>query len=157
MGRYLFRLPDVGEGIAEAEVIAWHVAPGDLVAEDAPLVDVMTDKATVEITSPVGGQVVALHAEVGVHAAVGTVIVVLEVDFGGEEIVLGALTDAVREVLELSDEQIEPPPRLGMKLKTEFIRGMGKQGESFIILLDVDRVFTSDELCVIQAAEESVS
>ena len=52
MGRYVFKLPDVGEGTAEAEIVAWHVAVGDHVHEDQRLVDVMTDKATVEMTSP---------------------------------------------------------------------------------------------------------
>jgi len=82
-----------------------------------------------------------------------TCIVVLEVDFDGERVVIGALTDAVREVLDLSADQIEPPPRMGMKLKSEFIRGMGKQGENFIIILDIDRIFSSDELCVIRESE----
>lgn len=80
-------------------------------------------------------------------------IVVLEVDFDGERVVIGALTDAVREVLDLAAEQIEPPPRMGMKLKSEFIRAMGKQGESFIIILDIDKIFSSDELCTINSAE----
>ena len=84
-------------------------------------------------------------------------IVVLEVDFDGERVVIGALTDAVREVLDLTADQIEPPPRMGMKLRSEFIRGMGKQGESFIIILDIDKIFSSDELCVIQAAEDAES
>ena len=60
MGRFVFKLPDVGEGTAEAEIVAWHVKVGDVVSEDAPLVDVMTDKATVEMTSPVAGKVVEL-------------------------------------------------------------------------------------------------
>ena len=80
-------------------------------------------------------------------------IVVLEVDFDGERVVIGALTDAVREVLDLAADQIEPPPRMGMKLKSEFIRGMGKQGETFIIILDIDKIFSCDELCVMQEAE----
>jgi purine-binding chemotaxis protein CheW len=80
-------------------------------------------------------------------------IVVLEVDFDSERVVIGALTDAVREVLDLTADQIEPPPRMGMKLKSEFIRGMGKHGESFIIILDIDKIFSSDELCTINAAE----
>jgi purine-binding chemotaxis protein CheW len=84
-------------------------------------------------------------------------IVVLEVDFDGERIVVGALTDAVREVLDLAADQIEPPPRMGMKLKSEFIRGMGKQGESFIIILDIDRIFSSDELCAINTSENMVA
>ena len=80
-------------------------------------------------------------------------IVVLEVDFDGERVIIGALTDAVREVLDLAADQIEPPPRMGMKLRSEFIRGMGKQGETFIIILDIDKIFSSDELCVMQEAE----
>lgn len=81
-------------------------------------------------------------------------IVVLEIDFDSERVVIGALTDAVREVLDLSADQIEPPPRMGMKLRSDFIRGMGKQGESFIIILDIDKIFSTDELCVMQGAEE---
>ena len=65
MGRYLFRMPDVGEGVAEAEIVVWHVKPGDRVEEDQSLVDLMTDKATVDMTSPVAGVVTALHGEVG--------------------------------------------------------------------------------------------
>ena len=59
MGQYLFRLPDIGEGVAEAEIVAWHVKPGDQVREDQPLLDVMTDKATVDMTSPVDGVVIS--------------------------------------------------------------------------------------------------
>ena len=83
MGRFNFRLPDVGEGTAEAEVVKWHVAAGDTVAEDQPLVDVMTDKATVEITSPVSGVVASIHGEPGQMAAVGSTLVVLEVEGAG--------------------------------------------------------------------------
>ena len=57
MGRYVFKLPDVGEGTAEAEIVAWHVKVGDMVAEDQQLADMMTDKATVEMESPVAGKV----------------------------------------------------------------------------------------------------
>ena len=80
MGRYVFKLPDVGEGTAEAEVVAWHAAVGDLIEEDAPLVDVMTDKATVEITSPVRGKVLCLGAEPGQMAIVGAPLVELETE-----------------------------------------------------------------------------
>ncbi len=80
MGRFVFKLPDVGEGTAEAEVVAWHAAVGDLVEEDAPLVDVMTDKATVEITSPVRGKVLSLAAEPGQMATVGAPLVELETE-----------------------------------------------------------------------------
>lgn len=84
MGQFVFKLPDVGEGTAEAEIVAWHVRVGDVVQEDAPLVDVMTDKATVEMTSPVAGKIVSIHGEPGDMAAVGGPIAVFEVD-GGEE------------------------------------------------------------------------
>jgi 2-oxoisovalerate dehydrogenase E2 component (dihydrolipoyl transacylase) len=79
MGRYVFKLPDVGEGTAEAEIVAWHVKVGDAVGEDQNLVDVMTDKATVEMTSPVTGKVLSLHGEPGQMAAVGSPLVELEV------------------------------------------------------------------------------
>ena len=80
MARFTFRLPDVGEGTAEAEIVAWHVAIGDQVEEDQPLVDVMTDKATVEITSPVAGRVVERRGEPGEMFAVGGPLVEFETD-----------------------------------------------------------------------------
>ncbi|HXL99173.1 MAG TPA: dihydrolipoamide acetyltransferase family protein [Rhizomicrobium sp.] len=83
MGRYVFKLPDVGEGTAEAEIVAWHVKLGDHIAEDQNLVDVMTDKATVEMTSPVSGKVIALHGEPGQMAPVGAPLVELEVEGAG--------------------------------------------------------------------------
>ncbi|MGL1423684.1 biotin/lipoyl-containing protein, partial [Vibrio parahaemolyticus] len=60
MARFTFRLPDIGEGIAEAEIVAWHVKVGDRVSEDQQVADMMTDKATVEMESPVSGVVVEL-------------------------------------------------------------------------------------------------
>ncbi|MBV9859126.1 MAG: 2-oxo acid dehydrogenase subunit E2 [Alphaproteobacteria bacterium] len=83
MGRYVFKLPDIGEGMAQAEIAAWHVRVGDLVSEDDPLVDVMTDKATVEIPSPVAGRIVALHGEVGERRAIGSELVAFEVAGAG--------------------------------------------------------------------------
>jgi 2-oxoisovalerate dehydrogenase E2 component (dihydrolipoyl transacylase) len=80
MGRYVFKLPDVGEGTAEAEIVAWHVAVGDHIKEDQQLVDVMTDKATVEMTSPVDGVIVSLHGEPGEMAPVGGPLVEFEVE-----------------------------------------------------------------------------
>ncbi|HEY0942226.1 MAG TPA: dihydrolipoamide acetyltransferase family protein [Steroidobacter sp.] len=78
MGLYSFKLPDVGEGTAEAEIAEWRVKVGDRVEEDQPLVDMMTDKATVELTSPVAGVVQSLAGKAGDKAAVGSVLVVLE-------------------------------------------------------------------------------
>jgi 2-oxoisovalerate dehydrogenase E2 component (dihydrolipoyl transacylase) len=83
MGQFVFKLPDVGEGTAEAEIVAWHVRVGDVVKEDAPLVDVMTDKATVEMTSPVAGRIVSIHGEPGDMAPVGGPIAVFEVEGEG--------------------------------------------------------------------------
>ena len=83
MGIYVIRVPDIGEGIAEVELVAWHVQPGDVVAEDQPIADVMTDKATVEIPSPVAGKVLALGSVVGQSIAVGSELVRLEVEGEG--------------------------------------------------------------------------
>ena len=78
MSNFVFKLPDVGEGIAQAEIVAWHAEIGQEIQEDDPLVDVMTDKATVEITSPVSGRILSRHAEVGVMASIGSELVVIE-------------------------------------------------------------------------------
>ena len=80
MATYQFKLPDIGEGIAEAEVVAWHVKLGDRVEEDQQLADMMTDKATVEMESPVAGKVVKLAGEVGDLIAIGSVLVEIETD-----------------------------------------------------------------------------
>ncbi len=85
MGRYTFRLPDIGEGIAEAEIVAWHVKVGDMVEEDGPLADMMTDKATVEMESPVAGKVLEIAGEAGDMVAIGAPLVVLEVEGPGNE------------------------------------------------------------------------
>lgn len=77
MGTYVFKLPDVGEGIAEAEIVAWHVEVGQTVKEDQPLVDVMTEKATVEIGSPVTGKILSRKGEQGEIASVGDVLVTI--------------------------------------------------------------------------------
>jgi 2-oxoisovalerate dehydrogenase E2 component (dihydrolipoyl transacylase) len=78
MSRFEFRLPDIGEGIAEAEIVAWHVKVGDEIGEDQQLADLMTDKATVEMESPVAGKVVELAGEVGDQVAIGSVLAVIE-------------------------------------------------------------------------------
>lgn len=83
MGEYVIRMPDVGEGIAEAELVEWHVRPGDLVREDQVLAAVMTDKATVEIPSSIHGKVLWLGAEIGVKVAIGAPLIRLEVEGEG--------------------------------------------------------------------------
>jgi 2-oxoisovalerate dehydrogenase E2 component (dihydrolipoyl transacylase) len=80
MARFTFRLPDIGEGIAEAEIVAWHVKVGDRVEEDQQVADMMTDKATVEMESPVSGVVVELAGDVGDMVPIGSGLMVVEVD-----------------------------------------------------------------------------
>ncbi len=82
--------------------------------------------------------------------SVNTCIVVMEVALGDEKSVIGALVDSVQEVFEIDSENIEPAPRIGTKLKTEFIKGMGKREDNFIIILDIDKVFSSEELELVQ-------
>ncbi|MGO9014491.1 MAG: chemotaxis protein CheW [Dissulfurispiraceae bacterium] len=81
---------------------------------------------------------------------VNTCIVVAEVTTEGETTVLGALADSVQEVIELEPAQIEPAPRIGTKLRTDFIRGMGKHDGRFIMILDIDKVFSYDEITLVQ-------
>ncbi|MCW6536972.1 dihydrolipoamide acetyltransferase family protein [Sphingomonas lycopersici] len=83
MARFNFRLPDIGEGISEAEIVAWHVKVGDRVEEDQRIADMMTDKATVEMESPVSGTVIELAGEVGDQVSIGSTLVVIEIE--GEE------------------------------------------------------------------------
>jgi purine-binding chemotaxis protein CheW len=84
---------------------------------------------------------------------VNTCIIVVEVDLDGEQTIIGALVDSVQEVFELEPDQIEPAPRIGTHLKTEFIRGMGKKDDHFIILLNIDKVFTSEDLAAMIGTE----
>ena len=84
MARVNFRLPDIGEGIAEAEIVTWHVKVGDHVEEDQPVADMMTDKATVEMAAPVSGKVIEVAGAVGDQIAIGSTLVVFETE-GGEE------------------------------------------------------------------------
>jgi purine-binding chemotaxis protein CheW len=90
---------------------------------------------------------------------VNTCVIIVEVTVEGETTVLGALADSVQEVIELGPNHIEPAPKIGTKLNTDFIRGMGKQDERFIIILDIDKVFSVDELVQVKAggAEEPIT
>jgi len=96
VARTEFKLPDIGEGIAEAEIVAWHVKIGDVVEEDDPLCDMMTDKATVEMTAPVSGMIVAVAGEVGDQIAIGAVLAVFEGESraSGESVVQEAPPEA---------------------------------------------------------------
>lgn len=104
--------------------------------------------------------VIDMRLKFGMPAAektLNTCIIVMEVMLDGEFAVLGALTDAVHEVLELDPGQIEPAPRIGTRLKTEFIKGMGKKDSKFIIILEVDKVFSAGELELIETASEDIT
>lgn len=93
--------------------------------------------------------VVDLKMKFGIGATertVNTCIIIVEVSLDGESTILGALADSVQEVYEMESSQIEPPPRMGTPIRADFIRGMGKAGEQFIIILDINKVFTSLEL-----------
>lgn len=100
--------------------------------------------------------VVDLHLKFGLEQTektVNTCIIIVEIDMDGEITVVGALADSVQEVVDLEPEQIEPAPKIGTKLNTAFIKGMGKREEEFIILLDIDKVFSSDEISQVQRVE----
>jgi purine-binding chemotaxis protein CheW len=85
-----------------------------------------------------------------IESSLDTRIVVMEVSLDEEMTVLGALADSVHEVVELEPANIERPPRIGNRWRTEFIRGIGKRDEQFIIILDIDRVFSTDELALVE-------
>ena len=109
MSRFFFKLPDIGEGTAEAEIVKWHAAVGDEVHEEQPLVDVMTDKATVELASPVSGRIVSRNGVEGARAAVGSELVVFEV-VGGEA-APQAETPKLAPVMALAEPASAPGPR----------------------------------------------
>jgi purine-binding chemotaxis protein CheW len=101
--------------------------------------------------------VVDLHHKFGMAKTEKTLdscMVIVEVTVDGETTVLGALADSVQEVIDLDPSQVEPAPRIGTRLRAELISGIGKQNDHFILLLDIDRVFSTDELASVQAGEE---
>lgn len=81
-------------------------------------------------------------------------IVIIEIVLDGEETILGILVDSVQEVISLEPEQVDPPPRIGTRLKTQFIKGMGKKGKDFIIILETAKVFSAEELAIVQATDD---
>ncbi len=111
MARFTFRLPDIGEGISEAEIVAWHVKLGDRVEEDQSVADMMTDKATVEMESPVSGTIVELAGEVGDQVPIGSALMVIETD-AVEDTVSPATEDAVLEAENPGVEEAQSPSPL---------------------------------------------
>ncbi len=88
---------------------------------------------------------------------VNTCIIIVEVVVDSETTILGALADSVQEVMDLEPDHIEPAPKIGTRLNTEFIKGMGKRDNNFIIILDIDRVFSTNELALVQATQAEAS
>ncbi|MBZ0220340.1 MAG: chemotaxis protein CheW [Candidatus Methylomirabilis sp.] len=84
-----------------------------------------------------------------------TCIIIAEVGYEGAQTVIGALADSVREVISLEEAQIEPPPRIGMTMDSAMIKGMGKRGQEFVIILDSGRVFTAEEIKTAHLADET--
>lgn len=110
MGTHLYKLPDIGEGVVEAEITAWHVAVGDTVSEEDPIADAMTDKATIELTSPVDGVIKSIACEEGDMLAVGAVLVTFEVDGEGDAPEAEAESEPEAETTpEVSAPQSPPP------------------------------------------------
>lgn len=156
MGQYSFKLPDVGEGTAEAEIAEWRVKVGDRVEEDQPLVDMMTEKATVELTSPVAGIVQSISGKAGEMAAVGSVLVVLETfdsaDAANSPEPKVAPRETPRSVPEPQNKTpacatqrtaIRPPASPAVRrraeergIKLQFVRGSGPGGR--IVQADLD-------------------
>ena len=113
MARFEFKLPDIGEGIAEAEIVAWHVKVGDEVSEDQQIADLMTDKATVEMESPVAGKVLELAGEVGDQVPIGSVLAVIETE--GADRAAEPVDDSIEE-RPLADGAVEPTPEQAEEL-----------------------------------------
>jgi len=113
MARYEFKLPDIGEGIAEAEIVAWHVKVGDTIAEDQQIADMMTDKATVEMESPVAGKVIELAGEVGDQVSIGSVLAVIETE--------GAAPSEAHVEMPLADGAEDATPAQEAKIPTTAI------------------------------------
>ena len=88
---------------------------------------------------------------------VNTCIIIVEISLDGDTTILGALADSVQEVIDLEPDKIEPAPKIGTRLRTDFIKGMGNRSDQFIIILDIDKVFSLDELSLVQEAGQQVS
>ena len=101
--------------------------------------------------------VVDLRLAFGMSATVKTVntcIIVVEVSLEGETTILGALADSVEEVIDLEPDQIQPAPKIGTSIKTDFIRGMGKRDAQFLMILDIDRVFSAEQLAGLRSSSQ---
>jgi 2-oxoisovalerate dehydrogenase E2 component (dihydrolipoyl transacylase) len=114
MPKFIFNLPDIGEGIAEAEIVAWHVQVGDKVTEDQPLADMMTDKATVEMESPVSGVVTKVAGDAGDVIAIGAMLVEIEVAGDASNETVAASTATEPMLVAVEDEKLHMPEPVAM-------------------------------------------
>ncbi len=104
--------------------------------------------------------VVDLRLAFGMSATektVSTCIIVAEVCLDGEKAIMGALADSVEEVIDLEPDQIQPPPTIGTSIRTDFIRGMGKRDTRFLMILDIDRVFSTDQLAGLRSSVQAAA
>ncbi len=145
MGTFAFKLPDIGEGVVEGEVVEWMVAVGDTVKEDDPILSVMTDKATVEIPAPCDGTVTKIIGEAGDILPVGVVCIEFEVDGDGNASASEPepAAPSVEEAPEPVAEQ-EPAPAPAHKLKA--VGGSGGDLEGQVVLLTCQTLANTQEL-----------
>jgi purine-binding chemotaxis protein CheW len=151
------------------ELFAINVSQVREVLEVLQITRVPTAPAYMRGVVNVRGQaipVVDLRSRFGLPSVADTLntrVIVMELNIDGETAVIGGLADSVHEVIELEPAAINPPPRIAMRWRTDFILGMGKRGEEFIIILDVNAVFSSEELIAVTdlklpaAAEQAVA
>ena len=102
--------------------------------------------------------VVDLNKKFGIkdtEKTVNTRIIIGEVDIEGDNLVLGVLADSVHEVMELEPDHIEPAPKIGTRLNTDFLKGMGKRDEEFVMILDIDKVFSADDLAIVNQTSQA--
>lgn len=154
-GQYLtFKLSD--------EVFALDVSQVREVLDLAPIVKVPGTPDFMRGVTNVRGSVVPvidMRMKFGfskTESTMDTRIIVMEILIEGEPTVLGTLADSVDEVINLEEDAIEPPPKIGLRWRTELIRGIGKKEDLFILILDINRVFSSEELAVVDAAGQTI-
>jgi 2-oxoisovalerate dehydrogenase E2 component (dihydrolipoyl transacylase) len=122
MSRYVFKLPDIGEGTAEAEISKWHVAAGDRIEEDQPLVDVESEKAIVELPAPVSGTIVSIHGAVGDKIAVGSELVVIETAAAAEQ-----KAEIKPIAVAIAERKTEASPKAQAVLASPAVRARARQ------------------------------
>ena len=110
MTRYVFKMPDLGEGTVEAEVVAWHIKVGDVVKEDQVMAEVMTDKAAVEVPAPVSGRVVTINGQPGDMVRVGSELVVFETETADDDAVAPAPAPTVAATTAAQPVEVQRSP-----------------------------------------------